>query len=192
MGIALPQVVTEDRASGAQVIDGSLKFDNDSSQYLSKTFSSAGNRDVWTWSSWVKKSNATEQCAIFTAYGASSNAGYGMLWFQNNGTLYFHNWDGQNNSAQTDALFRDTGWYHIVAVRRGGSLIGYVNGSVENAAVSNTVDFSQNGPRIGQWKGLSGYYFDGKISNFKIYKNKGLTAAEVKQNYRNTKSRYGL
>ena len=123
--------------SSAQVIDGSLKFDNDSSQYLSKTFSSAGNRDVWTWSSWVKKSNATEQCAIFTAYGASSNAGYGMLWFQNNGTLYFHNWDGQNNSAQTDALFRDTGWYHIVAVHdesADSKMKFYVNGTLQTLA----------------------------------------------------------
>jgi len=33
---------------------------------------------------------------------------------------------------------------------------------------------------------------NGYISNFRIYKGKGLTAAEVKQNYRNTKGRYGL
>ena len=34
MGIALPQVVTSDRASGAQVIDGSLRFDAGKSYYL--------------------------------------------------------------------------------------------------------------------------------------------------------------
>ena len=28
MGVVIPQVITSDRASGAQVIDGSLKFDN--------------------------------------------------------------------------------------------------------------------------------------------------------------------
>ena len=83
-------------------------------------------------------------------------------------------------------------WYHIVAVRRNGSLIGYVNGSVENPAVSNTVNFTQNGPRIGQWKTQSNFYFNGRISGVKIYKGKGLTAAEVSQNYQNTKSRYGL
>ena len=39
MGIALPQVVTSDRASGAQVIDGSLKFDKRQMQptYLTRT-----------------------------------------------------------------------------------------------------------------------------------------------------------
>ena len=34
--IAIPQVITPSKASGAQVIDGSLKFDKDKTQYLSK------------------------------------------------------------------------------------------------------------------------------------------------------------
>ena len=58
MGVAIPQVVTEDRASGAQVIDGSLKFDNASSTYLSRTPSSPGNRKTFTLSFWVKSSVA--------------------------------------------------------------------------------------------------------------------------------------
>jgi len=29
MGVIIPQVITPDRATGAQVIDGSLKFDDD-------------------------------------------------------------------------------------------------------------------------------------------------------------------
>ena len=54
MGIALPQVVTEDRASGAQVIDGSLKFDVSEDKYLKRTFAS-GNKRTWTWSAWLNK-----------------------------------------------------------------------------------------------------------------------------------------
>ena len=34
----IPQVITEDRASGAQFIEGSLKFDSSRSQFLEKTF----------------------------------------------------------------------------------------------------------------------------------------------------------
>ena len=38
MGIAIPQVVTSDRATGAQVIDGSLLFEvHSKSQYLKRT-----------------------------------------------------------------------------------------------------------------------------------------------------------
>ena len=37
MGIAIPQVITSDRASGAQVIDGSLKIDSSSASHLERT-----------------------------------------------------------------------------------------------------------------------------------------------------------
>ena len=43
----VPQVITETKASGAQVIDGSLKFDRSKSQYLKRTPSSAGNEKTF-------------------------------------------------------------------------------------------------------------------------------------------------
>ena len=52
VSVVIPQVVTEVSASGAQVIDGSLKFDSSSSQYLTRTPGSAGNRTVFTWYMW--------------------------------------------------------------------------------------------------------------------------------------------
>jgi hypothetical protein len=55
MGIAIPQVLSEDKASGAQVVDGSLRFDSGKSHYLSRTPGSAGNRKTFTWSGWYKK-----------------------------------------------------------------------------------------------------------------------------------------
>ena len=55
MGIAIPQVVTSDRASGAQVIDGSLTIESSKSEFLSRLPGSSGNRKTWTWSCWVKK-----------------------------------------------------------------------------------------------------------------------------------------
>ena len=35
----------------------SLRFDDGSSAYLSRTPSSAGNRKTWTWSGWLKRGN---------------------------------------------------------------------------------------------------------------------------------------
>ena len=49
MGLAIPQVITD--RSGAQIIDGSLKFDDN---YLTRTPGSEGNLKSWTWSAWVK------------------------------------------------------------------------------------------------------------------------------------------
>lgn len=36
-------------------IANSCRFNNGSSDYLSRTPSSAGNRNTWTWSGWIKK-----------------------------------------------------------------------------------------------------------------------------------------
>ena len=73
MAVSIPQVVTEDRASGAQFIDGSLKFDSGSSHYLNRTPSSTGNRQTWTWSAWVKFANIDKNDQVlFSAVTGSS------------------------------------------------------------------------------------------------------------------------
>lgn len=72
MGLALPQVVTSDRASGAQIIDGSLKFDSSKTNYLSRTPGSASNRKTWTWSGWVQKTGLGTQSFIFSCLPSGS------------------------------------------------------------------------------------------------------------------------
>ena len=47
-------IIGESAASGAQVIDGSLKFDSSKKNYLTRTPSSAGNNKTFTFSSWTK------------------------------------------------------------------------------------------------------------------------------------------
>ena len=56
MGIAIPQVISKSTTSGsgAQVIDGSLKFDSDAKTYITRTPGSAGNRKKFTYSCWLK------------------------------------------------------------------------------------------------------------------------------------------
>jgi hypothetical protein len=57
MGVVVPNFAssTLDRATGAQVIDGSLKIDSSSASHLERTPGSAGNRKTFTFSGWVKK-----------------------------------------------------------------------------------------------------------------------------------------
>ena len=76
MGIAIPQVITSDRASGAQVIDGSLKFDAATSEHLKRTPGSAGNRRTWTWAAWVKRTVYGADKFIFSAGSDASNQHY--------------------------------------------------------------------------------------------------------------------
>jgi len=100
-------------------IGDSLRFDGTSS-YLSRTPATAGNRQTWTWSGWVKFSNVSSTLVLF---GISTGAGFYkqfsiMLNSQNIKVL--SDTDGTAGSSfqlnlVTSAVFRDTSaWYHLV------------------------------------------------------------------------------
>ena len=57
MGVIIPQVLTEDRVSGAQIVDGSLRFDRSKSQYLRRTISTPTSANTWTFSCWIKRNS---------------------------------------------------------------------------------------------------------------------------------------
>ena len=112
--------ITEDSALGGMEIERSLRFQKEANAHLSKTFSSAGNRKVWTWSAWVRRGefhgDANEN--MFHAYdGSSSNRA--VIGFDSSRRLQVHmgGGGGSKGQARTSALFRDVGaWYHIVCV----------------------------------------------------------------------------
>ena len=135
MGLVIPQVVTSDRASGNQVIDGSLKFDSDIKNYLSRTPSSTGDVDKWTWAGWVKRASFGSHTDFFSAVQNGTNAT--IIQFDNNDKLDFENFVGNSDKGRkiTTQVFRDTGWYHIVVVYDSANATAddriklYVNGS---------------------------------------------------------------
>ena len=110
MGIALPQLApaSEDRASGASVIDGSLKFDG---SYLKKTPGSVGNRKTFTWSGWVKLNELTSFYLFSVPDGVNGHASFMF----DGGQLRWNTLNTSTNGLFTsNASFRDTGWYHVV------------------------------------------------------------------------------
>jgi len=119
MGLANIHVITEDRASGAQVFDGSLKFVSGSNHHLVRT-PSASNRRTFTWSSWHKRTELGDDIhTIFNAAPSShsSSPAISYLVFEDHNTLRFYNyWSGATKGdLKTNALFRDpNAWYHVV------------------------------------------------------------------------------
>jgi hypothetical protein len=95
-------------------IGNSALFDSANSEYLSRTPSSAGNRDTWTISYWVYKTYISGARAFFTA--GSNNTNVTELRDQGTGILEYRHQDGGSitDSIITTAVFRDIGWYHIV------------------------------------------------------------------------------
>ena len=63
-----------------QVIKGSLRFQNNSSTYLTRTPSSAGNRSAYTGSVWVKRTefapenNSNSNAYNYTIFNAGTNS----------------------------------------------------------------------------------------------------------------------
>jgi len=155
MGVIIPQVVTEDRAGGAQVIDGSLRFDSSRPTVLLRRPSSAGNQKTFTYSCWVKRTLLTGQIGGHGLLAVSGNSSSTQFSFNFMGTSA-----GNPNALETftyssplqtstSAVFRDTSaWYHVVLVidttqsTAAAQAKYYVNGVQQTLGVANA--FTQN------------------------------------------------
>jgi len=106
-------------------ISRSVRFNNSDSAYLSATFGTPTDQDVFTLSMWVKRSalGSTQQL-----FGVSTDDSFGFtsgdalrLTFGSGGAI---------TTFTTTALFRDpSAWYHIMWVQNGTSHTLYVNGT---------------------------------------------------------------
>ena len=117
MAIVLPQLApaSEDRVSGAQVIDSSLRFDHDLNQYLKFTPTSSGNRRTWTFSCWFKKMEETANRVIFSSYGSGATPWTAIQTTGNGDGRIQATFDaGISSGYYTDARYRNNGWYHLV------------------------------------------------------------------------------
>ena len=84
-------------------------------------------------------------------------------------------------------------WVNIVVSRIGSTVTMYANGtSIATATNSETFGTSTGNFNIGIDGNNSAEPFAGGIANILIYKNKGLTAAEVQQNFNISRSRFGI
>ena len=125
-------------------LEQSLRFNDDDNAYLSRTFSSGGNRKTFTLSFWYKRSNLTEQ-QIFTS--GSSSAGFVLA----NNQLEVFNYSGAYQiRVRPLRQLRDTGsWYHIVVkidttqATASDRVQIYINGELETSFTHSTYP-SQN------------------------------------------------
>ena len=140
MGALVPRVVTSTSASGAQVIDGSLRFDEITESRMTRTMF-AGDERRFTISCWVKR---TFQYDYLYLMGVSAELSF---YFTNTGKLHAEMYSPDGTTwaviSDTQGTFRDTSWYHVVATldSSAGTTNAdrfkiYVNG------VQQTIDFT--------------------------------------------------
>ena len=116
-------------------IDNSLRFNDNDSAYLNRTFS-AGNRKTWTWSGWVKRSNLSSVQRLF--YEGNGSSSETNIYFTNDRIQFEYYVAPTNYYIRTEQYFRDTSsWYHLVVVL-----------DTTNANSADRMRFYLNGSRI--------------------------------------------
>ena len=187
MGIAIPQVVTASRATGAQVIDGSLRIDSSTASHLERTPGSAGNRKIFTFSGWIKKHQATsstDQSIIVARTDSPSADGdvFGCR-FEDDGRISVYD-QGNFYVRSGVGRVRDTnGWYHVFFSVNTTVASGNVKLYVNNVAVgegtytqnADTRFNSTNTHRIGRREeGSDLFQLNAAISNYYVIDGQAL------------------
>ena len=118
MAIFASNIITSDSALGSAKIQKSLRFNSSDSSYFLRTPSSNGNRQAWTFSTWVKSTDPANG-SYQTIFSTNNSNNYGAngtyLWFYATGELGLSIGSG-TYYLKTTAKFRDsTCWYHVVA-----------------------------------------------------------------------------
>jgi hypothetical protein len=105
---------------GGYSVDNSAVFNDDDTEYLTRTPGSAGNTKTWTVSFWRKLGKITTSSVKDTLFSARSANPYLLCQTNDNspiGSLIFaqYNGSGYDFNLATDMIFRDShAWYHIV------------------------------------------------------------------------------
>ena len=99
-------------------VERSLRFEQEADVSLRRTPSSGGNRQVFTWSGWVKRSissNSDDRYLFVCRVDGNDSSGF---WFNGNtDSIYIVDENGGTlrTNLQTTRVFRDySAWYHIV------------------------------------------------------------------------------
>jgi len=170
-------------------IGDSLRFDGTSS-YLSRTPATAGNRQTWTWSGWVKRGNLGVSQVVFGTQLGGSDIGY--ISFDTGNKLDLNNKVSNSTGIEGNStrVFRDVGaWYHLVIVYEGNQsnqsdrFSIYVNGESDNFVPRSSLS-AGNGyintaviHGIGYRAQLNDLYFNGYLANIQFIDGQALDAS---------------
>ena len=140
-------------AAGGYAVDNSCRFNDGSSDNLSRTTETPTNADKYTFSVWVKRSNlGAANMKIFGVQGANANE-QNLLEFNADDLVWQQTDSSGGNTVyrlKTDRKFRDpSAWYHIVVAydssqgTANNRIRMYING-VEETSFSTRTNPSAN------------------------------------------------
>jgi hypothetical protein len=179
----MPLIIPANSITGGFEVANSLRFNSGSSDYLTKTPASAGNRKTFTFSTWIKRSQIGATQMIVSADLQGDASYYSMIYIDGSEKLVMYNVDGSADIyVQTNRLLRDTSaWYHIVVAidttqgTASNRIKFYING-VQETSLGQTTYPSLNSEstifnrdkrhNIGNKSYNNENYFNGYLSEF--------------------------
>jgi len=177
-------------STGGYSIDNSLRFNDDDNSQLERTFTSAGDRQKWTWSAWIKRGNISTNMCLFSA-----KANTGMIWLAGvNGIMRVEQYNGAggyNFRRNFEGYHRDaSAWYHLIIVYdsaqasevdrlkfyRNGEAVG-VNYTYESMSQNFQSEFNNTETH---WLGAinHGFDYDGLLAEVNFVDGQALTPSD--------------
>ena len=166
---------------------GSIVFDgvDDYATIPASSFFDWGTGD-FAFECWVKWTSSSWFLSLETRNTTSGT----YLLYGNNTAVYWYVNDGAQISGSAISIGV---WYNFAVTRISGSTKMYRNGEQTGSTYIDSYNYQTGGSglvRIGRNNGND--YAGQQLSNIKIYKGKGLTAAEVSQNFNALRGRFGI
>ena len=165
-------------SSGSYEVDNSLRFNDGSSDSLTKSLGTPTSTKIGTFSCWVKLANVTTEQTMLGAYADSSNRHHIEFQADHNIEIFGKASNSVNMNLITNAFFRDvSAWYNIVVAydtsqgTAANRVKLYVNGTqvtsfaTETYPGQNTVlQFNTDGSTIAVGRNQGGNYADGYLA----------------------------
>ena len=185
-------------AGGTKYFD----FDGTSSGIITDTADFRSGDSAGTMAAWFSTNALDAYQVIVGSFDFASTTRYIEIFLLNNGKVAF----AQCNSDTGDYFYYNSAlaastWYHVAVTSNGSSYALYVNGAEVTktfATGSDTGDwFAETTARDNFCVGVLKYnsthtnWLNGRVAIVHQY-NRALTAAEIQQNYRTHKGRFGL
>ena len=171
---------------------GNIVFDgNTNGEEITGVHNSELNlRNDLTVECWFRRTSGRNDWVRIFGKGDSSNRTYGLWYHVNSNYFLYQRYGPSSFNIMPSKSVVLNAWYHMVGTSSGSNHTLYLNGvNVGTASNSSTFHSSTSPYKIGY--GNTHQIHKGNVSNCRIY-NRGLSEAEVKQNYNAHKGRFGL
>jgi len=184
-------------SAGKYEIDQSLKFNDDDTAYLSKTFASSGNTKKWTYSCWYKRGDLDGQSHTLFATNRAGSNDFDYIRVQTDDSVYVAVRDNSSSYVFriiTNRKLRDpSAWYHILvkfdstaSTPSSTDCALYINGVRETdlagevlPSQNDTTRFNSNVEHyVGQWNSDSSFYLDGHLAEVNFIDGQALDASD--------------